>query len=60
MYDPAKAHNNYIKKRNSNYYKMLYVLGVAQIVEDRGCTYDEARIIYFQRINNLRKCYADE
>jgi hypothetical protein len=59
MYDPVKSHNNYIHRRNSQYYKMLYVLGVGNIIEERGCTHEEARKMYFERINKLKECYAD-
>jgi hypothetical protein len=58
-YDPVKAHNYYIHKRNSNYYKMLYVIGIANIIEERGCSHKEANRIYFDRINKLKRCYAD-
>jgi hypothetical protein len=58
-YDPARAHERYIHKRNSQYYKHLFIVSIATIIESNGCTYDEARKMYFERINKLKECYAD-
>ena len=57
-YDPMKAHNAYIHKRNSQYYKMLYVISIAAIVEENGCDYPTARKIYFNRVNQIKE-YAN-
>lgn len=59
MYDAVKAHNAYIHRRNSQYYKRQYWLAIAEIVENEGVNYREANRIYWRRLNALKECYAD-
>lgn len=60
MYDPKKAHEKYIHRRNSRYYKWQYCLAIAEIVENEGVGYKEANRIYWRRLNALKVCYTNE
>lgn len=60
MYDKVKAHNAYIHRRNSQFYKRQYLLAIAEIVEFENVGYKEANRIYWRRLNALKVCYANE
>lgn len=60
MYDAKKAHERYIHKRNSQYYKRQYLLAISEIVENEGVDPKTANRIYWRRLNALKVCYANE
>jgi hypothetical protein len=55
MYDYQKSHDRYIHKRNSQYWKYIYTITIAQIIEDMGVDHATARKIYFDRVNKIRE-----
>jgi hypothetical protein len=53
MYDPVKAHNRYIKKRNKLYWANLREELIDKIMWDRQCSYKEAALIYNEQMKSL-------
>jgi hypothetical protein len=55
MYDSELAHNNYIKRRNRKYWEHLSHIIMGNIVENNGCSWDEAQSIYNSQMRGLYK-----